>query len=418
VAPAAPIRNALRRALAFSEKVFDLGDWWERVRDRRPQGTIPTPVFVRAIFLLFMCRLRGLSPLTEHGGPSRHYLRHPMPCANEIAYAAARLDLDSVRDVVGHVHARLKRNKVLRRLRAWRLAAIDGHEINCSYDHSCPQCLTRELKVNGKKRIQYYHRTVALQLIGDDFRMMLDAELVRPGEDEVECALRLLERVLQRWPRCFDLLLGDGLYAQGKVFKLLRRHGKHGLMVLKDDRRNLLQDARGLFPGEPSKTYPRGRTRCRVWDIEGFKTWPQAGIPVRVVRSIEITKCRKHAPQGAKTKWQTVVEESEWIWVTDLTVRELPTADAVNFGHRRWDIENYGFNELSNAWHADHYFHHDPVAILAFWLILFIAHAVFHCFYQRNLKPQARAGRPMRAWSDQMFADLLQGELEFLPLPP
>jgi hypothetical protein len=363
-----------------------------------------------------------------------------MPSANEIAYVAARFDLDSLRDVQGHVYHRLKRNKTLGPVRGWHLATIDGHEQNCSYDHWCPQCLKRDVEVNGEKRFQYYHRQVALQLVADRFHLMLDCEPVLPGEDEVDCALRLLERVLERWPQCFDLLLGDGLYAQGRVFTLLARHGKHGLMVLKDEKRDLLKDARGLFAAEPSKTVWRGKTRCQVWDIGDFKSWPQAGMPVRVIRSVETTthdkrlgkkkaaSLKAHAKRKpaarkkrankkpATLKPRQWTEESEWIWVTDLTLRDLPTGDAVSFGHRRWDIENYGFNELSNQWHADHYYHHDPVAIVAFWLILFIAHAVFHCFYQRNLKPQARARRSMIYWARLMLAELAIGTL--WPLPP
>jgi hypothetical protein len=36
---------------------------------------------------------------------------------------------------------------------------------------------------------------------------------------------------------------------------------------------------------------------------------------------------------------------------------------ANRLGHQRWDIENYGFNELANEWHSDHVFRHDPGAI-------------------------------------------------------
>jgi len=34
-----------------------------------------------------------------------------------------------------------------------------------------------------------------------------------PDEDEVTCAVRLLTRVLSAYPRAFDLVLADALYA-------------------------------------------------------------------------------------------------------------------------------------------------------------------------------------------------------------
>src|SRR6516165_11319076 len=68
-----------------------------------------------------------------------------------------------------------------------------------------------------------------------------------------------------------------------------------------------------------------------------------------------------------------------------------PTAIvAARYGHGRWQIENEGFKELVNQWHADHYFHHHPLAIVALWLILFAAHALFHCFWRGNLKTAVR----------------------------
>jgi len=48
--------------------------------------------------------------------------------------------------------------------------------------------------------------------------LVLDAEPQRPGEGEVAAALRLLERVLTRYPRAFDVVLADGRYADPRVF--------------------------------------------------------------------------------------------------------------------------------------------------------------------------------------------------------
>jgi len=65
---------------------------------------------------------------------------------------------------------------------------------------------------------------------------------------------------------------------------------------------------------------------------------------------------------------------SEWIGVTTLTTSLVPTASVVRWGHARWDIENHGFNELVNGWHADHVYKHEPNAIEAFLLSAFLAY--------------------------------------------
>src|SRR3989339_321803 len=78
-------------------------------------------------------------------------------------------------------------------------------------------------------------RVVALSWVTRDLRLMLDAEPLRPGEDEVAAALRLLDRVVRAYPRAFDLVQGDGLYADPRFFHWALEHGKHALAVLKDE---------------------------------------------------------------------------------------------------------------------------------------------------------------------------------------
>lgn len=392
----------LRRVLAYSDKTFDLRDQWREVRDFRPQPQIPTHVFPATIFLMFLCRLRSFNELEQYANQAswQCWLRHAAPSVDEIAYVSERMDLSSLRDVLAHIYTRLMRNKVLKPMRGWRVAAVDGHEIGCSYKRCCDECLTRNVEVKDGHRLQYYHRIVAFQLLGWDCRLLLDAELIRKGEDEVAAATRMIERVLHRFPRSFDILTGDALYARAPLLNLLDEHGKHALMVLKDERRDLLIDAEALFAEQHPQIVQQGATTWQLWDIEGFTSWPQVEQPVRVVRSLEST----HVRERIGKQWSYSVQIHNWTWVTTLSQAEAPTWSIVQFGHARWQIENEGFNELVTSWHCDHYFHHHPTSILALWLILFIAHAVFHCFITRNLKPPLRHGHTNIYWALQMAA--------------
>ena len=392
----------LRRVLAYSHKVFDLQDQWREVRDFRPQPQIPTHVFPATIFLMFLCRLASFNELEQYANQSswRRWLRHAAPSIDEIAYVSERIELSSLREVLASIYTRLMRNKVLKPMRGWRVAAVDGHEIGCSYKRCCDECLTRNVEVKDGHRLQYYHRIVAFQLLGEDFRLLLDAELIRKGEDEVAAATRMIERVLQRFPRSFDILTGDALYAKAPLLNLLRPHGKHALMVLKDERRDLFIDAEALFAQQEPQTVQEGATTSQQWDIGGFTSWPQVEQPVRVVRSLEFT----HVRERIGKQWSHSVKTHDWIWVTTLSQGETPTRSVVRFGHARWQIENQGFNEVVSSWHCDHYFHHHPISIVALRLILFIAHAIFHCFITRNLKPSFRHGHTNIYWALQMAA--------------
>jgi len=61
---------------------------------------------------------------------------------------------------------------------------------------------------------------------------------------------------------------------------------------------------------------------------------------------------------------------------------------------------------LGTYWHAHHYFHHHSTSITARWLMLFVAHALFHCVL-RNLNPCLRQGLPVYLWAWLMFAEFL-----------
>ena len=394
----------LSRILAYSRKIFSLTDALDGLDDNRQKPEIPAHVFPKAILILWLCRMRSLNELDQYRCQSslRRFLRHEMPSGDQVANVSEVMDVSGLRRILGKMYHRIARNKVLKPLKGHRLGIVDGHEINSSYERCCKECLQRRITVNGQERIQYYHRAVVFLLSGPSFRLLLDFELLKPGDDEGTAAMRLIERVIENYPRSFDILLGDGLYPQARIFKLLRKHGKHAIVVLKDERRDVLEDARSLFPKKPSLSYNENGVSYQCWDVDNLDSWDSYKDKVRVVRSLE-AKTIKEKKDGKTVKKE---QTTEWVWITTLPIAEVPTRNIVIFGHERWRIENEGFNELSNHWHADHYFHHHPVSLTVFWLLLFIAHALFHCF-MRNLKPAIRHGHTKIYWVDQIMAEFI-----------
>jgi hypothetical protein len=233
----------------------------------------------------------------------------------------------------------------------------------------------------------------------------LDAESLQAGEDEVAAALRLLERVVVDYPRAFDVIVADALYVDSRVFNWALAHGKDAIAVLKDDRRDLLQDAQGLFEQTASTTLWHEDRDCQCWDIEGFTSWPQVNRPVRVVRSLEKWSVRRQLDGQVETL------TSQWMWTTTLTKARASTRTVLQIGHGRWGIENQGFNELVNQWHADHVYKHEPRAMLIFCLMVMVCLNVFMAFYHRNLKPALRRAATMLCIARRIAAELLNDML-------
>jgi hypothetical protein len=88
---------------------------------------------------------------------------------------------------------------------------------------------------------------------------------------------------------------------------------------------------------------------------------------------------------------QTEEQGSDWFWVTTLPIQQASTGAVVQIGHRRWDIENHGLNELVNHYQADHVYRYEPTAMLVFCLLALLCRNVFVAFCRRDLKPAARA---------------------------
>lgn len=379
-------------------------DRLDAVRDDRRRPRIATSAIVRAVAVLFLGRLGSLNAL-EQTKPSRfwpRWLGQAMPSADSIGRICSLMNVEDVRRVLHHVYVRLKRMKALPPPKhGLMLAVVDGHESTASRKRCCSGCCRRILHTTKGDVLEYYHRYVALRLVGQGLSLMLDAEPVRPGEDELAAARRLVQRALEMYPRAFDVVAGDALYANTDWFRFLRERGKHALAVLKDNRPNLIEDARCLFDAlPPDMNVDRENRRCRFWDRDTFTSWPAVSPQTRVVRSLETWTVRR------QLDGQEEELTSDWMWVTTLSARQAATQAVVDMGHERWSIENQGFNELVNRWHANHVFRHHPTAMLVFVLFAMLCLNVLLAFYCRNLKPEARRAITMLHLGKLISAEL------------
>jgi len=347
---------------------------------------------VRSLFLMESAHIGSLNAFDQARphDPTKGWLGGPPPSADALGDAAAALSLDDLREALFHEYTVLKRNKAIRPFPYGFLVLIlDAHECGASYLRKSEGSLTRMVKTAEGERPQYYYRYVTAMLLHAGGRVLLDLEPLRPGEDEIAAAQRLFVRVEERYPRAFDTVAGDSLYLNPGFWKLVDQHGKYFIAVLKNENRDLVVDARSLFPHTRSVRWTEGHTAIEAWDIPDLTTWPQYGKPVRVVRTLETHPVRR---QRTKT---IEAQKTEWLWATNIPQTKAPRKILVCLGHGRWTIENQGFNEIVNTWHGDHIYKNDLNAVVACLLLLFLAYNLFHAFFARDLKPELRAAHTM-----------------------
>jgi hypothetical protein len=411
------------RALAYAHKQYGLWSLLWNTRDGRQGARIPTGRVAVSFVVLMLTRMRSLNGYEQLPAPVawEGWLGGPRPSADVMGDVASTIGLDPLRGALGVQHRVLKRSKGFGRIgRGWRFLVLDGHEGVASYRRRWDRALERVVHFAKGDKTQYFFRYVGAYLTNGQQRLLLDAEAQWPGEGEIACALRLLTRLFARYPRAFDVVCGDNLYMNPDLWKLVRSHRKHLIAVLKNEDRDLLKDARGLFAGQTPTALNDKKTRRQCWDTAGFTTWPQCGESVRVVRTVEQTivlrqltsetspaapAVKTKKPRGKCREEETL--ESEWFWVTSLPPHLADTAIIVRAGHGRWDIENRMFNELSTRWYGDHGYRYHAHAFLACTLFLFIAYNLFIAFLERNLKPQLRARYTALQWADLIRMEML-----------
>lgn len=390
--------------MAYSEKIYHFRRLVSEIRDSRLKPQIETSLVVKSVFLMMLGQMGSLHALEQEKGNSfwRRWLENKLASADTTGRVYTGIRASNLRLTLHCVYKGLKRNKALKRRHGFHVLILDGHESSASYLRCCPGCRRRRIKTQNEERLQYYHRQVIAMLSEEKFPLLLDVESQREGEDEVSCALRLMKRVLKNYPRAFDVVVTDALYLRANFFNLLLDHHKEVIAVLKDDRRELLQDAAGLFAYEEPLIEAEGTTKRKMWDIEEFESWESLGRKVRVVRSLE-TKTVRRQITGQEEK-----KVSDWIWATTLSKKEASTKTIIHLGHDRWLIENRAINELVTYWHADHVYRHHPNAILTFLLTLFLVLNLFRAFLNLNIKPERRKKHTALYFARLIFAGIYE----------
>jgi hypothetical protein len=381
----------MARFCAYIEKVFHLGSQLGSLLDTRARPHIPTAAAFAGVFTLFATRrgsLNGLEQDLRVPARLRGIVGTHIPGVDSIGRIYNLMDSQPLRGLLCDVVHQLKRNKALASHEDWYVAAVDGHEFFSSRKRCCPQCQIRTVTVHGEAVTEYYHQGVVCHLIGQELALVLDVELIQPGEGEETAAKRLLERVFIHYPRLFDVVSGDALYFDAPFINFCLDRHKHVIVTAKGENRLLLQDAAGLFAQRKPDCWvdDRDRRTVQYWDEENFSSCEGVKQPLRVLRTAETVRRRERIAG----QWEETEETTTWSWATTLTKAQLSSRGLWRCGHARWDIENDCFNSLATHWGLDHCFKHTATAIVNFLLTSFIAYALLQSFWQRNLKPPLR----------------------------
>jgi len=382
--------NELAQFLGYVTKVFGLARMVRSVRSERPYPTIPTRCLFLSLILGVVVRAGSYLDISKQTKRRRwqHLIHWPKRISDDaLDYVSERFYLEDLRQSLAQTNKTLKTNKQLEscKINGLLFLSLDANEHFHSRSRCCPCCCQREIPetdADGQKQtvIEYYHRYVFAQINGPKLNVLLDLEAIRPREGEAEAALRLLGRIRRVYGvRFFDAITVDSWYVQGPFLKAVNKLGWPWVVVLKQERMEVLQEARALSAGQQPALEFEDKTRDRqvkLWEVKDLDFSESYERKVQVVHSEESWIEKKVV--GAKRISQP--QTSHWWWMASKGLQGYPCRIVYEGGHRRWGIENKAFNELTQFYHLEHCYHHEPVAMVAQMLILMLGFVLFSAY--------------------------------------
>jgi Transposase DDE domain len=394
--------NLLAQFLHYTQKVFELRTRLRGVRSERPFARIATQPVLISLLLGVVVRVGSYLHLSQQ--TQRRRWQHLSGLNNPISddtfeYVTERFCLEDLRQVVAGDLKKLKVNKALEscKINGLLFLSIDANEHFSSRSRCCECCCQRQIEETddqGNKHTvtEYYHRYVFAQINGPKINVLLDVEPILPGEEECAAALRLLGRLRRIYGvRFFDAVTADGWYAKGPFLRSVEKLGWDWIVVLKDQRREVYQEAQQLSRKEkPGLVFndPERDRQVQLWEVKDLRFSDGYGRKVRVVRSQE-QWIQTKIVGGKKTRQP---QQSQWLWANSPGLDGYGSPVVYQGGHRRWGIENKAFNELTQAYHLEHCYHHEPHSMLAQMLILILGFVLFTAFAQLH-SPLLRLGQ-------------------------
>ncbi len=394
----------------YTTKVYGLDKMVKRAADYRRTHRITPSVIFMILLAGFVLRLESMEAFDREirKGRFKHLVprKNGKPSHDTLRDALCQWDLDRLAESHDQFIRKFKQNRGPQKgsIDGWRVGAIDGTELFASTSRRCSNCLIRK---NKQGETEYFHRAVFLQKVGGDPHIIYGVEHLQPrdssekGEGEITGARRLLQNAVKRHGRLVDILTLDALYAKAPLIHEALEKNIDVVIRMKEERRLIMKDAQGLFESRPvdiqweEKDTDGNWVKVKAWDEEGFESWPQVRVPVRMIKMVRRTE--KTTIVGGQKKSEVEVIE-RWV-ATTCQKGAVPTETISKIAAARWDIENHGFHDLKTYWHLNHpYVHH-----LQAWVgILILAVNMVYSYFYMHLHHFRDWGIPLKEVIQEM----------------
>lgn len=312
-----------------------------------------------------------------------------LPHGDTLAYLWKKLPpeaLEALRTAMIRTLLRSRRLASFRYCKQFYILVLDGTELYRWNERHCDQCLQAN---QGKdKSLQYFHRVLELKLVSHDgLALSVLTEFVENNggpDDKQDCELkaayRLLKRLKDLYPKLPILLLADGLYPKGPIFRLCQDAGWKYLFVLQNDvLPSVWQDFEGLMNmplnalgvKDPDPVLVLGDRRYRWQNGLSYQGEHFDGL-------VNVMDVLKRSEQGVYGRCRG--------YITNLRISEQRVQEIETLAQQRWKIENQGFDvQKQHGYALEHLWCRNVSAMKVVYLLIQIAHLLNQLMLKADL---------------------------------
>ena len=338
------------------KSVYKIPEKIKGLSDKRKRRTIPLFNIVMPALLLLMLQYESFhtvfSAPESMGKRLKNCIHGKIPKIDAVRDLLTQIDPDEIRELHDQTIDIIKSNRVFREgtIGGYVVAGIDGVELFNSTKKSCSDCLSRK---NRAGETEYFHRSVVCMTVGKTPHVILGQEMLKPrdgaekDEGELTGGKKLIRRLKERHGHFADVIVADALYLNAPFINTIKECGLDAVIRLKDERRELFQDAESLFKRDEGKkrSFTCGKKNIEVWDLSGFEI-DNSPHKLRVIRYHESWK------ENERRMWLvTTLDQGEPRVLWEMM-------------NRRWDIEENGFHQLKTYYHAKHCYCHAATEVI------------------------------------------------------
>lgn len=283
-----------------------------------------------------------------------------IPHCDTINDVFEKIEVEEIENIRKYMINKLIRNKIIEKYKVrnkYYHIIIDGTGLATSrkkYNESC--LIKNKTDKNGNEYQEYSTYVLEAKLIVGKMVFSIGSEfLENTKEDETkqDCEInafkRLAKKMKSEYPKLNILISGDALYASKPIIDICKQNGWKYIIRFKEGAIPSLYKEFETVVKEENESIKENYEFVTGLDYEEEK--------INVIRHTDTSK------------------NTEFTYITDLSITNKNIETTINVGRNRWKIENEGFNIQKNGtFDIGHLYSKNQTAIKVHYLLIQIAH--------------------------------------------